>query len=89
MGMVNCTECGKEIFEKAQSCPGCGAVVGKPESKKDYYVLGELINANKWKGTYVLEDLETKLRKYFVSGNAKFITYISHLLDTILVIKLN
>ena len=87
--MVNCTECGEEIFEKAQSCPGCGAVVGKPESKKDYYVLGELINANKWKGTYVLEDLETKLRKYFVSGNAKFITYISHLLDTILVIKLN
>lgn len=29
MGMINCPECGKEISDKAVSCPNCGAVVKK------------------------------------------------------------
>ena len=27
MALINCTECGKEISDKAQTCPGCGAPV--------------------------------------------------------------
>lgn len=29
MSMINCPECGKEISDKAVSCPNCGAVVKK------------------------------------------------------------
>lgn len=29
MAMINCPECGKEISDKAASCPNCGAVVKK------------------------------------------------------------
>ena len=25
MALINCKECNKEISDKAQSCPGCGA----------------------------------------------------------------
>lgn len=32
MSLINCTECGKEISDKATSCPNCGA----PISKKKY-----------------------------------------------------
>jgi hypothetical protein len=27
MALINCTECNKEISDKAQTCPGCGAPV--------------------------------------------------------------
>lgn len=29
MALINCLECGKEISDKAASCPNCGAVVKK------------------------------------------------------------
>lgn len=29
MAMINCSECGREISDKAASCPNCGAVVKK------------------------------------------------------------
>lgn len=29
MALIKCTECGKEISDKAASCPNCGAVVKK------------------------------------------------------------
>lgn len=29
MALVPCGECGKEVSTKAESCPGCGAPVGK------------------------------------------------------------
>lgn len=29
MALINCPECGKEISDKAVSCPNCGAVVKK------------------------------------------------------------
>lgn len=29
MALIRCPECGREISDKAASCPGCGAVVGK------------------------------------------------------------
>lgn len=29
MAMINCSECGKEISDKAASCPNCGAIVKK------------------------------------------------------------
>lgn len=29
MAMISCPECGREISDKAASCPNCGAVVGK------------------------------------------------------------
>lgn len=29
MAMINCPECGREVSDKAASCPNCGAVVKK------------------------------------------------------------
>lgn len=34
MALINCAECGKEISDKATSCPACGAPVTKAESKR-------------------------------------------------------
>lgn len=27
MSLINCTECGRQISDKAKSCPGCGAPI--------------------------------------------------------------
>ena len=32
MALVKCSECGKEISDKAQSCPGCGAPIGAAQT---------------------------------------------------------
>ncbi|MPZ20227.1 MAG: zinc-ribbon domain-containing protein [Luteitalea sp.] len=32
MALVNCTECGREVSDKAVSCPSCGAPVSGPIS---------------------------------------------------------
>ena len=29
MALISCSECGKEVSDKAKSCPGCGAPIGK------------------------------------------------------------
>ena len=29
MGMIKCPECGKEISDKAEACPNCGAPMAK------------------------------------------------------------
>lgn len=34
MALINCAECGKEISDKATSCPACGAPVTKAESTR-------------------------------------------------------
>ncbi len=36
MALINCSECGKEISNKAELCPDCGAPtkIGKKKSKK-------------------------------------------------------
>jgi uncharacterized membrane protein YvbJ len=37
MSLISCNECGKEISDKASSCPNCGAPTkwGKKEAKKE------------------------------------------------------
>ena len=32
MALINCFECGKEISDKATSCPNCGVPINKDES---------------------------------------------------------
>lgn len=34
MALIQCQECGKEISDKAASCPGCGAPVSQPKAKR-------------------------------------------------------
>lgn len=33
MALINCTECNREISDKATTCPGCGAPVSAAESQ--------------------------------------------------------
>ena len=35
MPLINCTECGKEISDKANSCISCGAPVSGPKGATD------------------------------------------------------
>lgn len=44
MALINCPECGKEISEKAKSCPNCGCPIDTSEPEKadntsDYVVI--------------------------------------------------
>lgn len=43
MALINCRECGKEISNKAKSCPSCGMVLRKKTSTFHYYVIGLLV----------------------------------------------
>lgn len=36
MALINCSECGKEISDKASSCPHCGNPMNQPLSKEEY-----------------------------------------------------
>jgi len=37
MGLIKCKECGKEISDKAQKCPHCGAITVH-EAKKTIWI---------------------------------------------------
>lgn len=45
MGMIKCHECGKEISEKAKSCPNCGHPHPKKQSRKqsNYHIFNILL----------------------------------------------
>lgn len=48
MALIQCTECGREISDRAASCPGCGAAVSpdhqdKSITKKKRHILLELL----------------------------------------------
>lgn len=36
MALINCSECGKEISDKAASCPHCGNPMNQPVQKEEY-----------------------------------------------------
>lgn len=38
MALINCPECGKEISDKATSCPHCGNPMNQPVSKEEEYL---------------------------------------------------
>lgn len=35
MALINCKECGKEVSDKANTCPNCGAPIKEDEIKKE------------------------------------------------------
>ena len=39
MAMIKCPECGKDVSDKAVSCPSCGTPIKAPESKLIVYGL--------------------------------------------------
>ena len=38
MALINCSECGKEISDKAASCPHCGNPINQPVPKEEEYL---------------------------------------------------
>lgn len=36
MALINCTECGKQVSDKAASCPNCGNPINQQSQKKEY-----------------------------------------------------
>ena len=52
MALIKCPECGKEISDKAQICPGCGIKIDnenkdftKTKKKRQKTVLGKILLA--------------------------------------------
>lgn len=43
MALIKCTECKKEISDKAGTCPGCGAPVGQAKKKSGVGLFGWLL----------------------------------------------
>ena len=35
MALIKCSECGKDVSDKAASCPGCGNPIAVPEAMVD------------------------------------------------------
>ena len=35
MALIKCSECGKEVSDKANACPNCGAPIKEDEIKKE------------------------------------------------------
>lgn len=46
MALINCPECGREISDKALSCPTCGCPITTVEIKADKTVESEIKNTN-------------------------------------------
>ncbi len=47
MSLIKCLECGKDISDKANTCPNCGFLVNKENKVKVYgYTQSFLINPN-------------------------------------------
>lgn len=44
MALIKCTECGREVSDKAASCPGCGAPINNTFKKKYCKHCGSLID---------------------------------------------
>ncbi len=44
MALIKCRECGKEISDKAESCPNCGYRIHKKESKSNTMKTGSIIS---------------------------------------------
>ena len=40
MGLIKCSECGKEVSDKAKSCPNCGAPVGRSDKTNAFAITG-------------------------------------------------
>lgn len=40
MALIKCSECGKEISDKAKTCPNCGNYNNKANKKRDYIIIG-------------------------------------------------
>lgn len=38
MALINCSECGKEVSDKAASCPNCGNLINKKEEKQEEFL---------------------------------------------------
>lgn len=49
MALIKCTECGKEVSDKAAACPNCGAPINAGSSPKVHSVQGEEIKPVKEK----------------------------------------
>lgn len=35
MALINCPECGRQVSDQAEKCPGCGAIINKKTAKKN------------------------------------------------------
>lgn len=53
MALIKCPECGKEISDKAQSCPNCGYPIPKQENEEwqswSEYTGENRTDNNEWK----------------------------------------
>ena len=78
MALINCPECGKEISEKAKSCPNCGCPIDTSEPEKadntsDYVVI------HGYEETFAELGVEVKNRiSHRARAVAKLVDFLGH-----------
>ncbi len=59
MSLINCPECGKEISDKAASCPNCGCPIQKqPTFTNSYGLFGSAAVCPKCKSQHIQMEVE-------------------------------
>ena len=86
MALIKCPECGKEISDKADTCPSCGGPVNGQKSivvKKDYkskaklcMIIGIVVFLLSGVLTMVTTGFMTGLKaQYIMSGNGAYLIF--------------
>ena len=58
MAIIKCYECEREVSDKAQSCPGCGAPINTDIQKIIIWII--IIVASIFAGRYLYDEYVTK-----------------------------
>lgn len=93
MALINCSECGKEISDKAKNCPHCGAPIGSltNETPSELEKIGKIANELKDKSFDVFSQSTNKISdkiSLFLKENASLLTRLAVALGIVYVIFL-
>ncbi len=53
MALINCPECGKEVSDKAESCPNCGFIINRQREVNNFIPNGNQLKCPKCGGLNV------------------------------------
>ena len=67
MSLIKCEECGKEISDKAGSCPNCGCPINSTETDSEYYFESDGERRKYW--SELIPEEKTRIVNYRKSIN--------------------
>lgn len=58
MALIKCSECGKNVSDKAQSCPNCGNPISTPKKDRICFACGGLVGDKAYKCPHCYTELD-------------------------------